>query len=229
MADDAHGSEPADTAVDTGPPRRPRVFVRAFVGVVLVACMAVGYIAMGRQKAAKQAEAIEAVVQAGGRVYLDYQWHAGEPTVNAKPPQAAWVRRLVGDAMLARAVAVDLRGVEQPDAVVQSLRLLPYLRHIDAGNTALSDASLSVWRRMSGLTGLDLQGTRITDAGVESLARLAQLTTLSLARTAISDKAVLALARLKRLERLDLSDTQVTPDALDRLRTLLPKCRINDE
>jgi Leucine-rich repeat (LRR) protein len=86
-----------------------------------------------------------------------------------------------------------------------------------------------VWRRMPGLTGLDLQGTRITDAGVESLARLAQLTTLSLARTAISDKAVLALARLKRLERLDLSDTQVTPDALDRLRTLLPKCRINDE
>ena len=229
MADDAHGSDPEDATIDANPPRRPRILVRAFVGVVLVICMAVGYIAMGRQKAAKQAEAIDAVVQAGGRVYLDYQWHSGEPTTNAKAPQAGWVRRLVGDVMLDRAVAVDLRGVEQPDAVAKSLLLLPYLRHINAGNTALSDASLSVWRRMPGLTGLDLQGTRITDAGVENLAYLAQLTTLSLARTAISDKAVLALSRLKRLERLDLSGTQITPDAVSRLREMLPKCRVNDE
>ena len=102
------------------------------------------------------------------------------------PPEAAWARRLVGDDMLNRAVAVDLRGVEQPDTVAESLLLLPYLHHVNAANTRLSDASLDVLRRMPGLTELDLQGTRVTDAGIANLASLTQLTTLSLARTTVT-------------------------------------------
>jgi hypothetical protein len=196
-------SAPTDTTVDAIPPPRPRVFVRVIIGIVLVIGMAAGYVAMGRQKAAKQAEAIEAVVQAGGRVYLDYQWHNDQPVPDAQPPQAMWLRRLVGDAMLNHAVAVDLRGVKQPDAVAQSLLLLPYLRHINAAGSSVSDASLAIWRRMPGLTQLDLHGTRITDAGVEYL------------------------SHLRQLKRVDLTDTSVSNDAVKRLRAALPKCEVN--
>jgi len=201
--------------------------VRVIVGIVLVVGMAAGYIVMSRQKAAKQAEAIHAVVQAGGRVYLDYQWKDGQPVPDAKPLQAKWLRQLVGDTMLNRAVAVDLRGIEQPDAVARCLPLLPDLRHIIAADTPISDESLVTWRRMPGLTGLDLQGTQITDAGVEHLAHLLQLTTLSLARTAVSDTSVVPLSRLRRLERLDVTGTLVSKDAVNRLRALLPKCHVS--
>lgn len=224
--DGAPGADPAGAVVDTDLPRQPRVVLRALVGVALVIGMAAGYVAMGRQKAVRQAEAIDVVVQAGGRVYLDYQWQAGEPVPDAQPPQAAWIRRLIGNTLLDRAVAVDLRGVEQPDDMARSLLLLPYVCHIRADDTTLSDTSLSLWRGKLGLTGLDLQGTRVTDTGVESLSRLTQLTTLSLARTAVSDESISSLARLKRLKLLDLSGTQVTSDAVGRLRGLLPKCRV---
>jgi hypothetical protein len=216
-----------EAATTPSPPAHRAIFTRTSVGVLLALCIAAGYIAMGRQKAVRQAEAMDAIVQAGGHVYLDYQWQRGQPAPDAPPPQAAWVRALVGDIMLNRAVAVDLRGVQRPDDVAPTLLLLPYLLHIQAEDTALSDASLATWRQKSGLRGLELQGTQVTDAGVESLAGLSQLIWLSLARTAVSDKSVPVLARLRRLQRLDLSGTHITLDAADSLRAQLPKCQIS--
>ncbi|MHB8973514.1 MAG: leucine-rich repeat domain-containing protein [Pirellulaceae bacterium] len=219
---------PLDTPAKPNPaaPRKPRVAFRVVLGILLVVGMLSGWAAMGRQKAGKQAEAIERLLQAGARVYFDYQWKQGSPVADAVPPEAAWVRRLLGDDMLNRAVAVDLRGVEQPDTVANSLLLLPYLYHVNAANTPLSDAALDVLRRMPGLTELDLQGTRITDASSTNLARVTQLTTLSLARTTISDRSLPILAGLQHLQRLDLSGTPVTIAPLNRFRTQLPKCQV---
>ncbi len=225
-ADGVSGSGLRGAEVELGESHRPRFWLRMLVGVALVIGMAVGYFAMGYQKAARQAEAIDAIVRAGGRVYLDYQWSQDEPVTDAKRPQAAWVRRLIGDTLLDRAVAVDLRGVERPDDIARLLLLLPYVCDIRAGDTLLSDESLAAWRGKRGLTGLDLQGTRVTDAGIEHLSHLSGLATLSLARTAVSDKSVAALERCRRLEKLDLSDTRVSASAIQRLRDRLPKCRI---
>ena len=189
MSDDVLDSESTSLSII----RKPRIALRVVLGIVLVVGMLSGWVAMGRQKAGKQAEAIAVLQQAGARVYFDYQWNQGSPIADAVPPEAAWARRLMGDDMLNRAVAVDLRGVEQPDAVAQSLLLLPYLYHINAANTRLSDASLDVWRRMPGLKELDLQGTQVTDAGVANLASLTQLTTVSLARTPVTPAALTRL------------------------------------
>ena len=71
--------------------------------------------------------------------------------------------------MLDQAVAVDLREVEQPDAVAQSLLLLPYLHTVRADDTALSNASLTLWSGTPGLTHLNLAGTQVTDAGIDSI------------------------------------------------------------
>lgn len=221
---------PLDT-LGTAASRKPRIAFRIALGILLVVGMLSGWVAMGRQKAGKQAEAVETLVRAGARVYFDYQWKQGSPVADAVPPEAAWARRLMGDDMLNRAVAVDLRGVEQPDTVAGSLLLLPYLHHVNAANTLLSDASLDVLRRMPGLTELDLQGTRVTDAGIANLASLTRLTTLSLARTTISDRSLPTLAGLRRLQHLDLSGTPMTSATLNRFRAQLPQCQVlsNDE
>jgi len=233
----AYESEPNDDAddnpIDTGiemsvPPRR-QLFTRKSVGVLLVICIAAGYLAMGRQKAVRQAEAMQAVADAGGHVYLDYQWDNGQIVPDAKRPEARWLRALVGETMLNRAVAVDLRGIERPDELAQTLRLLPYLHTIRADDSAVTDASLLVWCTMPGLTNLNLAGTSITDTGVVNLASLTQLTRLDVSRTAISDHATQALSTLRRLEHLNLANTKVTVPAVEQLRTTLPKCQVLTE
>ena len=222
MSDDASSS----VAVPCGPAHAPRVTLRVVIALFLIGGMAFGWSAMGRQKARKQSEAMRAVEQLGGRVYLDYQWDEGGPVENGQPPQAAWLRRLVGAEMLDRAVAVDLQSVTQPDDTVRWLLLMPYLRHVDAANVPVSDASLVTLRRMTGIEYLDLQGTQVTDAGMVHVATLPRLRVLSLAGTTLSDAGLDALARCKSLRQLDVSETPVSREAIDRLQLALPKCRV---
>ncbi len=206
-------------------PRR-RVALRAVFGILLLIGMAYGWSAMGRQKAAKQSEAIEAITAAGGGVYLDYQWKDGQVDAAGKPQQAAWLRRLVGPESLDRAVAVDLSSIESPGGVMRSLQLLPYLVDLNANGTSLDDAALETICRLAGLTRLDLSQTAISDSGVARLQRLTSLSSLSLASTGVSDQGVEALMKCKQLQQLDLSDTQVSDAAVTRLRRALPKCVI---
>jgi hypothetical protein len=166
---------------------KPRAGLRAAIGVVLVIGMLAGWAAMGIQKAGRQAEAVAALQAAGASVYFDYQWKDGRPVPGVSPPEARWLRRLLGDDLLDRAVAVDLRRTEDPDALAHHLLLLPYLTHINAADTPLTDTSLAIWCRLPGLTSLDLQGTRITAAGIQPLRRMPDLKQLSLARTAVAE------------------------------------------
>ncbi len=191
-----------------------------------MAGMFYGWSAMSRQRARKQAEAIEALRQAGGRVYLDYQWRDGQLMVDARPPQAAWLRRLMGPEMLDRAVAVDLRGIERPDDLLRSLLLLPYLADLNASDTSISDVSLETIQRLTGLARLDLSGTAVSDKGLGRLERLPRLTSLKLSKTGLTDAGVEALGRLKNLRRLELGETGLSDEAIVQLTQLLPKCEI---
>jgi hypothetical protein len=206
-------------------PRR-RVALRAAVGILLLSGMILGWTAMGRQKARKQAEAIQAVEAVGGHVYLDYQWQDGQAQVDGKPQQATWLRRLVGPESLDRAVAVDLRSIEQPGEIARSLLLLPHLEELNASGTPFDDAALETACRLIRLRRLDLSQTVISDKGVARLSRLGGLVYLSLASTDVSDQCVKALAKLKHLRQLDLTATQVSEDAAAQLGKSLPKCKI---
>jgi hypothetical protein len=154
----------------------------------LVLGMLAGWAAMGIQKAGRQADAVAALRAAGASVYFDYQWKDGQPVSNATPPEAAWLRSLLGDDFFDRAVAVDLRQTADPDALAHHLLLLPYLTHINAADTRLTDAALAIWCRMPGLTSVDLQGTRITAAGIQPLRRMPYLKQLRLERTAVAEE-----------------------------------------
>jgi hypothetical protein len=57
-----------------------------------------GEIATFRQWAARQAEAVQAIVEAGGEVRYDYQTSAtGQLNPKAEPPGPVWLRWLAGD------------------------------------------------------------------------------------------------------------------------------------
>jgi hypothetical protein len=176
--------------------RQRRVMLRVLFGMSLVVGMTSGWVMMARQKADRQAEARDAIRQAGGRVYFDYQWRDGKPATDGVPPGAQWFRSLVGDEFLDRIVAVDLTGVEQPDELIRQLLLLPYVHTVRAGGTALSDQSLEVVGRLRGLRVLDLSGTLVTDAGVGQLGGLKQLQQLDVTGAAVSEKGVADLGRM---------------------------------
>lgn len=178
---EANAAEPADAG-------KPRAAWRAAIGVFLVLAMLAGWAAMGVQKARRQAEAVAALRAAGASVYFDYQWKKGQAVPDAVPPEAPWLRRLLGDDFFDRAIAVDLRKTTDPDALAHHLLLLPYLTEINAADTPLTDASLAVWCRMPGLTSVDLQGTQITAAGLQPLRRMPYLKQLLLARTAVAEE-----------------------------------------
>lgn len=167
---------------------KPRAGLRAAIGILLVLGMLAGWAAMGIQKARRQADAVAALRAAGASVYFDYQWKNGQPVPNATPPEAAWLRSLLGDAFFDRAVAVDLRQASDPDALAHHFLLLPYLTHINAADTRLTDSSLAVWRRLPGLTSVDLSGTRITAGGIQPLRRMPNLKQLRLERTAVAEE-----------------------------------------
>lgn len=214
------------TPTQPSPPSRWKVALRVVIGVLLVTGMASGFIAMGRQKARKQSEAIREIVAASGLVYLDYQWKNGRILTEGRPPQAAWVRKLVGPENLDRAVALDLRGVNDVDGVVPLLPLLPYLVDLNAASTPLDDPALETIGRLGNLARLDVSQTAITDTGVASLVRLTNLTALSLASTNVTDQCVDDLRKLKRLQQLDLTATRISANAIKQLGKALPKCQI---
>jgi len=207
---------------------RRRFILRLLLGLLLAAGMVAGWSAMGRQKSRTQWEAQQAILTAGGRVYLDYQWRDGRLIEDGRPQQLVWVRRLVGPKNLDRVVAVDLRAAKQLDGVVSQLPRLPYLVDLDVRDTPLRDEMLAILGRLAGLQRLDLSGTAITDQGVAHLASLTALVSLDLARTRVSDESVETLLQLKQLKRLDLAGTQISSRQVQRLRARLPACRITE-
>ncbi len=185
-----------------------RIAPRIIFGVALAIGMASGWFVMSRQKANRQLQAVTRLRQLGCQVYLNYQWDDQHAIRNGRPPEAAWLRRLVGDAMLDRAVAVKFESTDDPSAAIAELTGLPYLEYLDASDTPISDDDLIRIGRLHTIRHLDLGGTRITDAGLTSLAGLWQMESISLADTKVSDKGLGALNGLKRLKHFDLSETK---------------------
>jgi hypothetical protein len=219
------GQEQAPLIVPAEPRRHP--VLRAALGCLLIAGMAYGWFAMARQKSLREVEAIAAVRQAGGRVYLDFQWEGGMLRPDAEPPEAAWLRGLLGPEIFDHAVAVDLRDATPAADVTRWLPLMPELRALAAKNVALDDESLGLIGRLLGLTHLDLSGTPISDQGIKRLERMSNLSVLTLAQTGISDQSVAALGRFRKLRRLDLTNTQISDQGIQQLADMLPKCRIS--
>lgn len=90
----------------------------------------------------------------------------------------------------------------------------------------VSDRGLEQLAQLKNLNTLYLQNTQITGAGLKHLTRLEHLSSLNLQKTSVTDVGLRELARFRNLDWLYLQDTQVTDSGVAKLRTALPKCRI---
>ena len=115
---------------------------------------------------------------------------------------------------LTDAAALAAHGDEIRDLLAE----LPQLG-LDAGESNLSDAELSVFRGTH-LRLADVSQTAVTDAGIAILADCDDLTYLDAYDAPIGDAALASLSRLPRLEFLFLPGTRVTDQGLKSLYSL---------
>ncbi len=154
------------------------------------------------------------------------------------------------------ATKIDLTGKRLTRSHFQRLGNLPLLQHLVLANTTTHDDDLSYLAGLPSLDSLDLSGTQITDTGLKSinsirlraldlsktkisdagLKRLCDnygvggnIAVLSLSRTDITDAGVQFLGQMKRLRELRVDETKMTNQGIEKLRILLPQCKIQCE
>jgi hypothetical protein len=176
---------------------------------LVVVSVPLGWFAWEMQRARLQREAMEAIVEAGGKAYYDfYPWSPldilfGPLEPPAQPATSAWLRKLLGDDFFCEVVRVHCRGTEFGD----------------------NDA-----RYLKGLTNVEclwLNDTHITDEALGHLQGMTKLQELRLHRTQISDKSIEYLKRITQLESLWVGETKVTEQGISELRQALPNCHIS--
>jgi hypothetical protein len=103
---------------------------------------------------------------------------------------------------------------------IRAIGTLTRLKRFYANKTNVSD--ISPLARLHKLENVILSETPVDD--VSHLSGLTQLTNLELRKTGVSD--LTPLFGLVNLKTLDVRGTNVTPDQLERIRDILPNCKI---
>ena len=91
----------------------------------------------------------------------------------------------------------------------------------------VTDAGLVQLKRFTKLRRLSLTHTNVSDAGLVHLKGLKELQTLRLVDTKVSDDGLIHLVGLTKLTTLNLSGTRVTDAGVNKLKAVLPKCKIS--
>ena len=148
---------------------------------------------------------MEAIWEAGGLVFYDYQFdESGNLEPETEPPAPAWLRGLVGDDFLSHAVMVS--------CLTSELSIEAVLEHLN---------------RLTNLTRLYLLTTQVSDVGLENIKGLARLESLELSGTQVTDVGLHHLRGLTGLKYLGLKHTHVTDEGIEELRKALPNCDIS--
>jgi hypothetical protein len=145
---------------------------------------------------------------------------------------------------------LDLFGTQITDIGLAQMREFRSLRRLNLANTYIGNQSLPELSKLDGLEVLDLGGTDISDEGLRSLTAMSMLRELGLDDTRVGAGGISHLTKLRNLEFLSLDRTLVTDAAIDdlgkllalqeirgantplsdsgmnRLRSLLPNCKI---
>jgi hypothetical protein len=188
------------------------------IAVTLVAVF-LGWQFSGPQR---QKRAVAWLRQRGCFVGYDYLVQRdGGVLHDAKSASPGWMRRLLGDDFFHPAVKIRF---EQPlvidDAVLDRLKELPSLRHLEARHCRLAP---NVERRLGELRNLERLELEEASLNDEQLAALGAVTTLrqvNLQHNPFNGSGLAAWHRLERLEVLYLSDTQVSDENLKHLARL---------
>jgi hypothetical protein len=173
----------------------------------------------------RQRAAIAAIEQLGGTVYFHDQVSFDSRGRRIIRPHAEslyprWWRLVEERVFSPKIAGVKLRDTTATDGDLELLKCLPHVRHLELGNTGISDHGLIVVGRLRELESLSLLGTSIGDGGIERLTHL-RLKQLFLNRTGITDEGVRHLSHMTTLQTLVLDETQITDAALEGVGKLV--------
>ncbi|HUE74274.1 MAG TPA: hypothetical protein VMP01_25560 [Pirellulaceae bacterium] len=187
-------------------------------------CVWLGY---RTDRAQRQARAVAAIRDLGGRVTYRYQGEHGNYVLlkyHAQPEGPSSLRKLLGDDFFNEVGAVGLRGPGITHDVLRPLRDCRGLEQLVLGNsvpeeyTRITDEGMQTITSLRGLRTLWIIGdSSITDGGFVRLKDLTAMDHLNLDGTQISDAGLEAIATLPNLRRLSLCNTPVTDRGLAAL------------
>jgi len=185
----------------TNPNRRRRWFqfsLRTLLVFMLVCGAGLGWLAWKMQRATRQRETVEAIVDVGGRVFYDYQLDEGGAVIpGAQPTAPLLLRKSLGGDFFCNVTIVHLGGKRVTD-----LKGLIDLQELYLDDAQVTDAGLVHLKGLANLEELRLDDTNVTDAGLEHLEGLTSL------------------------KGLYLYETKVTDDGVKKLQDALPDCKI---
>lgn len=192
------------------------------VRIVLVPVLVVASVmwAAGKEKNAKQEEAIAAIQKMTGYVDVDAK-RLGKPVIRVHLFEGKTAG--IGLAPLAKLPEIEWIGLHASDiteADLEYLKGLTKLRRLGLVDTRLSDVGLKRLEGISTLENLHLDENPITDAGLDHLQKLTKLKELGLGQTKITDAGLERLKTFKELQALHLQRLRITDAGLKHLKAL---------
>jgi internalin A len=113
------------------------------------------------------------------------------------------------------------------DAGLSKLTGFEDLSELYLAQTDITDVGMRTIGKIKTLECLSLANTRITDVGLRDMEGLSSLRDLTLCNCkGITDASIDNLASLKGLRLIELNDTSLTRQGAEKLRKLLPQCRV---
>lgn len=179
---------------DAAKPRRRWLLYSLITLLVLVvlAGIAMTWVAIRVQRTMRQSEAVEAILEAGGVVRYDFEVdQSGNRLPKASLPGPAWVRYWTGYDLDSNVVEAEV----QTDATLEGIKDLPLLRRLHLFSTRITDAGLRHLKMSPQLEVLYLENVGVTDVGLQHLEQLPQLKGLYLDKTQVTEKGVMKLQK----------------------------------
>ncbi|HVX61127.1 MAG TPA: hypothetical protein VHC19_11010 [Pirellulales bacterium] len=173
------------------------------------------------QGVARQHQAVDAILAAGGQVTYDL----GRAAAGSR--KAVAVRR--GESHLwldlyKTPTDAQLVRCSQGDALCTHLAKLSELKFVKLDGSRVSDEGLAQLAKLRKLQALNLDGTDVTDGGMKHLARMTELWQLVLSRTRVTDYGLQCLGAVQKLRWLTLEESLVSDVGVERLRSAIPNC-----
>jgi hypothetical protein len=133
---------------------------------MLLANVAMAWVAVRIQNARRQRETVEAIVKLGGQVTYDYQIdESGKVDPDTEPPLPKWLRNLLGDDFWASPTVASVNN----DGALEVAARLPTLQTLILGGEKITDAGMRHLKDLPVLKSLVVFDTRVTDAGLAHL------------------------------------------------------------
>lgn len=151
--------------------------------------------------------------------------------VRLKPPHVDRIGRIDPDILAALRplpeLTLELRGLPLSDEGLKSLLAQVTLAGLDLSGSEISNRGLREFVSVPPrLRLLDLSFTRITDEGLKSIASQSELRHLALIECRVTDNSIDSLVQLRKLREVYLAKTGVTPQSSERLKRVIPACRV---